>query len=247
MNLVGNRIGWPRIVVVACVLFSAAGGAQAEAPNTANPVTDTKVELGRPLYFDPRISTSQQISPATAVTSSTPSAWTTKSRRQDTRDNAAVETRRASTTRSSTSRSSGTVVLRSIPGYTPLFARVFPGEKDPLRRLRQCRPRVRTQADDACRYEVTDQEADKHLFKVPSLRNSAKAGPWFHDGSIQSLDEAIRLMAWHPLGKKLDAADVTSIAAFSNSLTGKPDATYIAQPQPQPLPSGPNTPKPDPT
>ena len=76
-----------------------------------------------------------------------------------------------------------------------------------------------------------------------------KTGPWFHDGSIQSLHQPIRLMAWHPLGKKLDAADVTSIGAFSNGLTGKPDATYIAQPQPQPqpLPSGPNTPKPDPT
>jgi cytochrome c peroxidase len=96
---------------------------------------------------------------------------------------------------------------------------------------------------DLGRYEVTKKESDKYFFKVPSLRNSAKTGPWFHDGSIQSLDEAIRLMAWHQLGKKLEPADVASIAAFLNSLTGKPDASYIAAPKP--LPSGPKTPKPD--
>jgi hypothetical protein len=52
-------------------------------------------------------------------------------------------------------------------------------------------------------------------------------------------------MAWHQLGKKLKPADVASIAAFLNALTGEPDATYIAAPKP--LSSGPKTPKPDPS
>jgi cytochrome c peroxidase len=95
---------------------------------------------------------------------------------------------------------------------------------------------------DAGRFEATKNEADRGFFKVPSLRNVAKTGPYFHDGGVASLDEAIRRMGWHQLGKELTPADVASIAAFLGSLTGTPDASYIAAPAP--VPNGPNTPKP---
>jgi cytochrome c peroxidase len=86
--------------------------------------------------------------------------------------------------------------------------------------------------EDLGRYDVTRQDADKYFFKVPSLRNVAKTSPYFHDGSIKTLDEAIRLMAWHQLGKQLTPAEIQSIAAFLGSLTGQIDQRYIAPPEP---------------
>lgn len=83
---------------------------------------------------------------------------------------------------------------------------------------------------DLGRFDVTGKDSDKYFFKVPSLRNIEKTGPWFHDGSVTTLAQAIDLMAWHQLGKKLEPADVQSIETFLASLTGTPDADYIAEP-----------------
>ncbi len=75
---------------------------------------------------------------------------------------------------------------------------------------------------DMGRYEVTKLEGDKRVFKVPSLRNITRTGPYFHDGSVATLDEAIELMAKHQLGRNhLDNNDVRDIKAFLGSLTGK--------------------------
>jgi cytochrome c peroxidase len=98
---------------------------------------------------------------------------------------------------------------------------------------------------DMGRMEVTNEHADHGVFKVPSLRNIAMTGPYFHDGSIESLDEAIRLMAAHQLGIDLADSQVASIATFLGTLTGTVDPEYIAEPE---LPeSGPDTPAPDPS
>ena len=100
------------------------------------------------------------------------------------------------------------------------------------------------ETEDPGRFKVTGQEADRGVFKVPSLRNVAKTGPWFHDGTVTSLDEAIRLMAAHQLGRDLSDDEVRSIHVFLESLTGSVDPDYIAKPE---LPeSGPDTPAPDP-
>jgi cytochrome c peroxidase len=99
--------------------------------------------------------------------------------------------------------------------------------------------------EDQGRFGVTGNEADRQVFKVPSLRNVEKTGPWFHDGSMQTLDETIRIMAEHQLGKTLTDDQVRSIRTFLASLTGEVDVEYIAEPE---LPaSGPDTPAPDPT
>jgi cytochrome c peroxidase len=98
---------------------------------------------------------------------------------------------------------------------------------------------------DQGRFDVTAEEADRQVFKVPSLRNIAETGPYFHDGSVGSLNEAVRLMADHQLGLPVTNEQVISIIAFLNSLTGEIDPAYIAMPE---LPeSGENTPAPDPT
>jgi len=98
---------------------------------------------------------------------------------------------------------------------------------------------------DEGRAAVTHNEADKYFFKVPSLRNVAQTGPYFHDGHIATLDDAIRTMGLHQLGRALSVDDVRSIRTFLESLTGKVDTAYIAKPE---MPaSGPTTPKPDPS
>jgi len=74
--------------------------------------------------------------------------------------------------------------------------------------------------EDLGRFEVTKNEADKKFFKVPSLRNVAKTGPYFHDGSVKTLEEAVSKMAEYQLGKNLSQDEVASIVTFLNSLTG---------------------------
>ncbi len=98
---------------------------------------------------------------------------------------------------------------------------------------------------DVGRFEVTGKEIDRKVFKVPSLRNVTATGPWFHDGSIQSLDEAVRLMAWHQLGLETTAEDRAQLIVFLEALQGEPDPAYVAEPKQ--LESGPNTPGPDPS
>lgn len=73
---------------------------------------------------------------------------------------------------------------------------------------------------DMGRFEVTKNEADKKVFKVPSLRNVAKTGPYFHDGSVTTLEEAVSKMGEYQLGKQLSESEVASIVTFLNSLTG---------------------------
>lgn len=75
--------------------------------------------------------------------------------------------------------------------------------------------------EDKGRFAITKDEDDMHVFKVPALRNVAKTFPYFHDGSIKSLDEAIRIMAKHQLGEKLSDEDVADIKAFLGSLTSE--------------------------
>ncbi len=81
-------------------------------------------------------------------------------------------------------------------------------------------------SQDLGRFAVTKNEADKLLFKVPSLRNVDKTGPYFHDGSVKTLPEAVSLMAEYQLGKKLSAQQVNEIVVFLKTLTAeKPPKT----------------------
>ena len=92
---------------------------------------------------------------------------------------------------------------------------------------------------------MTRNEEDWTKFRVPTLRNVEKTGPYLHDGSIQALPEMVRLMAKHQLGKDLAEPEVEDVVAFLRSLTGELPQRYI---QPPELPrSTRKTPKPDPT
>ena len=72
---------------------------------------------------------------------------------------------------------------------------------------------------DLGRYEVTKNELDKYLFKVPILRNIAETYPYFHDGAVASLDAAIEQMAWLQLGKKFTPEETAAVKAFFIALT----------------------------
>ncbi len=196
-------------------------------------------------------------------------------------------------------------VLKSIPGYEPLFTSAFPGEADPItydnmakaigafertlvtpspfdafiagdttaltaeqlagfqtfmdvgcttchlgqgvgggmfQKLGLVKPYETT---DLGRFDLTKNEGDKFFFKVPSLRNVEHTGPYLHDGSVATLDEAIRIMGEHQLGKTLTPEQIAQIKTFLGSLTGPLPTEGIAPPA---LPeSGPRTPSPDPS
>jgi cytochrome c peroxidase len=78
---------------------------------------------------------------------------------------------------------------------------------------------------DAGRAGVTKDPEDQQKFKVPTLRNVALTGPYFHDGKIISLEDAVRKMAWLQLDKRLTDEEVKSIVAFLNTLTDKARAS----------------------
>jgi cytochrome c peroxidase len=309
------------------------GPLPSEAANPENPVTDDRVDLGRKLYFDPRLSKNHDIScnschqldrfGVDGEPTSPGHRGQRGGRNSPTVLNAAVHVAQFWDGRSPDveDQAQGPVlnpiemalpdaaavdrVLRSIPGYRPLFVAAFPDEKEPVsfvnaataiaafeRRLmtpgrleafmagdaaaltpieqRGLDTFIKTgcitchigpavggslyqklglqkpyETKDAGRYDVTKLESDRQVFKVPSLRNIAETGPYFHDGSVTSLDEAIRLMGWHQLGVELDAATRADIAAFLGALTAAPDPEFTARPE---LPaSGPDTPAPDPS
>lgn len=304
-----------------------------EATSESNPITEAKVTLGRILYYDTRFSKNQDISCNSCHmldnfgVDSKPTSPGHKGqlgeRNSPSVYNAAFHVAQFWDGRAADveEQAKGPVlnpgemampdeasvieVLKSIPGYAPLFAAAFPGESDPItydnmaraigafeRRLttpgrfdlfltgktdaltdeeiagletfmnagcitchmgptvggtlyRKLGLIVPYPTDDPGREKITGNEADLHVFKVPSLRNVAKTGPWFHDGSITELSEAVRLMGKHQLGRDLTDEQVAQIVAFLGSLTGSVDAAYIAKPE---IPaSGPDTPAPDPT
>ncbi len=74
---------------------------------------------------------------------------------------------------------------------------------------------------DQGRFELTKKEADRMVFKVPTLRNIALTAPYFHDGQIEKLEDVITQMAKLQLGVSLSEQDVNNIAAFLGSLTDK--------------------------
>ena len=84
---------------------------------------------------------------------------------------------------------------------------------------------------DQGRFETTHQEVDRMMFKVPTLRNVAKTAPYFHDGSVPTLELAVRRMGKHQLGLNLADTEVESIVAWLGSLTGNLPQQYIQAPE----------------
>ncbi len=75
------------------------------------------------------------------------------------------------------------------------------------------------------RYTITKNPKDRYVYKVPTLRNVALTAPYFHDGSVATLKDAIQKMAYYNLGTLLSDHEVAALEAFLRTLTGEiPDA-----------------------
>jgi cytochrome c peroxidase len=75
--------------------------------------------------------------------------------------------------------------------------------------------------EDNGRYKETQQERDRHRFKVPGLRNVEHTWPYYHDGTRHTLEEAVRDMAIYQSGVELSDAEVDQITSFLKTLTGE--------------------------
>jgi len=89
---------------------------------------------------------------------------------------------------------------------------------------------------DSGLFEVTQKVADKYMWRVPTWRNVALTAPYFHNGSVATLEEAVKVMAKTQLNKTLNDQQVADIVAFLNGLTGE----FPVQTLPR-LPDMPNT------
>ncbi len=86
---------------------------------------------------------------------------------------------------------------------------------------KQSRPDIAYNDDDNGLYSFTGKAEDMHKFKVPNLRNISKTAPYYHDGTIESLEEAVRLMFHYELGKTATDEQVASITTFLKALDGE--------------------------
>ena len=92
------------------------------------------------------------------------------------------------------------------------------------------------------RFAVTGKDADRFMFKVPTLRNVELTYPYFHDGAAATLEEAVDTMGRLQLGRKFTKDENTKVVAFLKTLTGKqPDIRLPILP-----PSTNETPRPKP-
>ena len=82
--------------------------------------------------------------------------------------------------------------------------------------------------EDNGRYKETQQERDRHRFKVPGLRNVEHTWPYYHDGTRHTLEEAVRDMAIYQSGVELSDADIDLISSFLMTLTGEYNGVPVA-------------------
>ena len=79
---------------------------------------------------------------------------------------------------------------------------------------------------DVGRFDLTKKEEDRFVFRVSMLRNIESTGPYFHDGSVESLHEAIQVMAEVQTGTKLSYDDASAIESFLKTLSGTVPPNY---------------------
>ena len=81
--------------------------------------------------------------------------------------------------------------------------------------------------EDNGRFKETGLERDRHRFKVPGLRNVEHTWPYYHDGTRETLEEAVRDMGLYQSGVELSDGEVASIVSFLKTLTGEYDGKAI--------------------
>ncbi|MBX3169444.1 MAG: cytochrome-c peroxidase [Candidatus Eremiobacteraeota bacterium] len=85
-------------------------------------------------------------------------------------------------------------------------------------------------SQDRGRFLATHAAADDGVFKVPSLRNVCETGPYYHNGQVRQLEEAVALMGRHECGQQLTPQEVAELCDFLTSLTGEIPKDYVRSP-----------------
>ncbi|MEN8174326.1 MAG: cytochrome-c peroxidase [Pseudomonadota bacterium] len=75
--------------------------------------------------------------------------------------------------------------------------------------------------DEDGRFAVSGDPDDRHKYRVPTLRNIAVTAPYFHNGRVKTLEEAVRVMAPTQLKKNLTDDQVAAVVSFLQALTGE--------------------------
>jgi cytochrome c peroxidase len=71
------------------------------------------------------------------------------------------------------------------------------------------------------RFAITKKESHKNVFKVPTLRNITLTSPYFHDGSVKTLNEALEIMSKYNLGQSFSKEETEKIISFLETLKGE--------------------------
>ena len=74
---------------------------------------------------------------------------------------------------------------------------------------------------DLGRFNITGDERDRYVFKVPGLRNVELTAPYFHDGSARTLEQAVAVMGKYQLGRHLSPREIDLLVRFLKTLTGR--------------------------
>jgi cytochrome c peroxidase len=74
---------------------------------------------------------------------------------------------------------------------------------------------------DPGRYSVTGDPGDRYVFRIAPLRNIAVTYPYFHDGSAETLEDAVSIMGSAQLGRRFNEQEIEALVAFLESLTGE--------------------------
>jgi len=75
--------------------------------------------------------------------------------------------------------------------------------------------------EDNGRFVITGNESDRYKFKTPTLRNVVLTYPYMHDGAVQTIEEAVKIMSEFQMGKKLSDKEVDQMVTFLKTLTGE--------------------------
>jgi cytochrome c peroxidase len=89
---------------------------------------------------------------------------------------------------------------------------------------------------DLGRFTATGQDRDRYVFRVPGLRNVAVTAPYFHDGSVPTLERAVAAMARKQLGRTLSVSEIDLLVSFLGTLTGEYRGRPLDQPAEEPRP-----------
>lgn len=96
---------------------------------------------------------------------------------------------------------------------------------------------------DEGRFKVTKDESDKYMFRTPTLRNVELTAPYFNNGSVNTLEEAVRVMGKEALNTDLGVEEIDALTAFLKTLTGTlpaieyPQLPYTRYPAPEKAPA----------